>query len=164
MRGHAHGLRSGAEGSADYFAQKVWPEVWDPTGAKLVGAMDDAGVHACVVMPMDFGVALGEARLSIEEKNRRCTALASRYPGRVHSFVGVDPRRPGAIGLVRKAVTEWGARGIKLYPPTGFCADAPEYYPLYEEALNLGVPIALQTRLAPGPLFKGCCRATHTTN
>src|ERR1043165_6367519 len=75
-----------AEGSADYFAQKVWPEVWDPTGAKLVGAMDDAGVYACVVMPMDFGVALGEARLSIEEKNRRCTALASRYPGRVHSF------------------------------------------------------------------------------
>src|ERR1051326_8513608 len=51
-----------AEGSADYFAQKVWPEVWDPTGAKLVGAMDDAGVHACVVMPMDFGVALREAR------------------------------------------------------------------------------------------------------
>src|SRR5438132_167506 len=55
-----------ARGSRDYFERNIWPDVWDPTGAKLVAAMDEAGVHASVIMPMDFGVALGEARLTID--------------------------------------------------------------------------------------------------
>jgi predicted TIM-barrel fold metal-dependent hydrolase len=141
-----------ADSSGAYLEEHVWPEVWDPTGVKLIAAMDEAGVGASVIMPMDFGVALGEAGLGIEEKNRRCAAVADRYPGRVYSFVGVDPRRPGAKALVRQAVTEWGARGIKLYPPTGFYADAPEYYGLYELALELGVPVAFHTGTARFPL------------
>jgi predicted TIM-barrel fold metal-dependent hydrolase len=107
-------------------------------------------------MPMDFGLALGEAGLSIEEKNRRCAAAAGQHAGRVYSFVGVDPRRPIALDLIRRAVTEWGARGIKLYPPTGFYADDRLCYPVYELALGLGVPVAFHTGIARYPL-KGIC-------
>ena len=141
-----------AGGNREYFEHNVWPSVWDPSGAKMIAAMDEAGVATSVIMPMDFGVPLGEAGLTIEEKNRRCTAVADRYPGRVLSFVGVDPRRPVAASLIRQAITEWGARGIKLYPPTGFYADAPENYPIYELALELRVPVAFHTGTARYPL------------
>jgi predicted TIM-barrel fold metal-dependent hydrolase len=145
-----------AEGSAAYFDEHVWPQVWDPTGDKLVAALDQAGVAGAVIMPMDFGLARGEAGLSIDEKNRRCADVARRHPGRVFSFVGVDPRRPAAIDLARQALTAWGARGLKLYPPTGFYPDDRSVYPLYELALALDVPVAFHTGIARYPL-KGMC-------
>ena len=35
-------------------------------------------------------------------------------------FVGFDPRRVGALALVREAITEYGCVGVKMYPPMGF--------------------------------------------
>ena len=39
---------------------------------------------------------------------------------RVHPFVGFDPRRAGAVEIVRDAVTDFGCVGVKMYPPMGF--------------------------------------------
>jgi predicted TIM-barrel fold metal-dependent hydrolase len=124
---------------ASYFEEHIWPQVWDRDGDKLVDAMNLAGVDHALIMPMDFGVALGEAGISIEEKNVRCGLAASRHPGRVSTFVGVDPRRPNARELFVRGVEEWGARGLKLYPPTGFRPDDAMCYPLYEAALQMGI-------------------------
>ncbi|MCY4370979.1 MAG: hypothetical protein OXF41_16530, partial [bacterium] len=45
----------------------------DVTGDKAVARMDEAGVDASVMMPMDHGVGLGEEGvIPIEEKNRLC--------------------------------------------------------------------------------------------
>jgi predicted TIM-barrel fold metal-dependent hydrolase len=141
---------------AGYADTDLWPQVWDPTGDKLVAALDAAGVGGAVIMPMDFGLALGEAGLSIAEKNHRCADTAHRHPGRLVSFVGVDPRRPDAVELARQALTAWGARGLKLYPPTGFYPDDRSLYPMYELALGLDVPVAFHTGIAGYPL-KGMC-------
>jgi predicted TIM-barrel fold metal-dependent hydrolase len=114
---------------------------WDPGGTRLVQEMDALGVAASVVMPMDFGLAVGEAVMSIREKVRSLAAVAAGSGGRIFSFCGVDPRRPGAADLVREAVGQWGCKGVKLYPATGFFPDEEVCRPLYDAAADLGAPV-----------------------
>ena len=141
-----------AAGDSEYFEQHVWPALWDPDGTRLLASMDEAGVDRAVIMPMDFGLALGDDTMtSIREKNEGLAAIASRHP-RLVSFVGVDPRRPEAEEIIEVAVTQWGARGLKLYPPTGWYPDDPAHYRIYELAGSLGVPVAFHTGTARYPL------------
>jgi predicted TIM-barrel fold metal-dependent hydrolase len=114
---------------------------WDPDGTRLVAEMDAAGVAASVVMPMDFGLAVGEAARPIRDKVQSLAAIASASAGRIFSFCGVDPRRPEACDLVREAVEQWGCKGVKLYPATGFFPHDPVCDPLYELVAELAVPV-----------------------
>ena len=123
-------------------------EAWDPAGHKLIAEMDDVGILASVAMPMDFGLAIGEAALSIREKNQLLAELARNSDGRIFTFCGVDPRRPEAADLIREAVASWACRGVKLYPATGFVPDDPICRSTYEVAVELGVPVLFH----PGPV------------
>jgi predicted TIM-barrel fold metal-dependent hydrolase len=123
--------------------------------------MDAAGVDCSVIMPMDFGVACGEAGLTIEEKNERVAAICRRHPGRLFACVGVDPRRPGAAGLVRRGIIDWGAVGVKLYPPTGFYPWDDVCEPVYAAAAEHGVPVAFHTGAVAYPLKSKFGRPLH---
>ena len=107
--------------------------------------MDEAGVDVSVMMPMDHGVGLGdEGVIRIEEKNRLCAEATRRHPGRLYTFCGVDPRRPNALEILRTAVEEWGAIGLKLYPTNGFYPDDEHLvYPLYRFLLERDLPVLL---------------------
>jgi len=77
--------------------------------------------------------------------------IAARYPGTLMPFVMVDPRRPGAAGLVQKALEELGFLGVKMYPPLGYHPDpnsvgngravSAELSGLYDYCQDQGVPI-----------------------
>jgi predicted TIM-barrel fold metal-dependent hydrolase len=55
----------------------------------------------------------------------------------------VDPRRgEEGLELIERAVLEWGAKGIKLHPSSGWYPNDRELcYPLYELILDLDIPI-----------------------
>jgi uncharacterized protein len=117
---------------------------WDGSGAQAIARMDEAGVDVSVMMPMDHGVLLGdEGIIPIAEKNRLCAQAADRHPGRLYTFCGVDPRRPQALDILRRAVDEWGARGLKLYPPNGFYPDDEIAHPLYRFCAERDIPVLL---------------------
>ena len=120
---------------------EILEDTWDPDGTRLAEEMDALGVAASVVMPMDFGLAVGEAVLPIREKVRSLAAISAGSGGRIFSFCGVDPRRPGAADLVREAVGQWGCKGVKLYPATGYFPDDAVCRPLYDAAVDLGIPL-----------------------
>jgi len=120
---------------------EVLERTWDPGGTRLVQEMDALDVAVSVVMPMDFGLAAGEAGISIREKVRSLAGIAAGSGGRIASFCGVDPRRPESADLLREAVSQWGCKGLKLYPATGFFPDDPVCRPLYDAAAELGVPV-----------------------
>ena len=132
--------------------QGMLAQTWDSAGMRLVAEMDDIGFAASVAMPMDFGLAIGEAALSIREKNRLLGELAAASEGRVFTFCGVDPRRPEATDLIREAVADWNCRGVKLYPATGFFPHDPVCGPIYELAVELGVPVLFHTGPVGYPL------------
>jgi len=79
--------------------------------------------------------------MTIEEQNKYVSDVVKKHPGRLLWFCGVDPRRKGATELFEKCVTEWGAKGLKLYPTTGFLPADREVYPLYELATALKIPV-----------------------
>lgn len=125
---------------------------YDRDGSQLITEMDDCEISASVIMPMDFGLAAGEAGVTIEQKNRRLTEIAAASGARIFSFCGVDPRRPGAAELFEQAVTEWGAVGLKLYPPTGFHPEDERARALYDIAVRHRVPVLFHTGVVGYPL------------
>jgi uncharacterized protein len=132
--------------------QRLLDRTWDPSGSRLIGEMDALDVTASVVMPMDFGLAVGEAGVSIREKVQEIARISRESNGRIFTFAGVDPRRPEAAELLREAVTEWGCRGLKLYPATGWFPDDPVCRPVYETAAELGVPLLFHSGPVGYPL------------
>ncbi|MGW5191337.1 amidohydrolase family protein [Kribbella sp. NPDC004138] len=58
-------------------------------------------------------------QLELQEKISRLGILG-QLGAQVLPFVGFDPRRFGAVALVKEAVTEFGCIGVKMYPPMGF--------------------------------------------
>src|SRR5687768_4926571 len=81
----------------------------DPDGTWLMSEMDSAGVDAVFALPVDYGLGFGEEPpLSIEDKHRQLGDQMRKYPGRIYGFAGMDPRRPDAIGILERAVKEYG--------------------------------------------------------
>lgn len=153
-------LWEGEKADPQYYVRTV-EENWDPNGDRCIAQMDAAGIDVAVMMPMDRALALGEGAIPIEEKNRLCGAIAQRHAGRLYSFCGVDPRRPNAVEILRRGVTEWGLKGLKLYPPCGFYPNDPVCYRLYRECVELNVPVLIHTGYAVPPLKSKYAHPLH---
>lgn len=145
----------------DYLDREVWPNVFDPDGTKLITEMDGAGIDVTVFMPMDHGLALGEPGTDIFKKNEGYAEIVERHRGRLHSFIGVDPRRDEAVALFRTGLESWGMKGLKLYPPTGFMPFDDVCVPLYEIALEHDVPVLFHTGFATPGLEAEFSRPIH---
>jgi uncharacterized protein len=73
-----------------------------------------------------------------------------RHPGELVGYVWPDPRKRGARALVRRALTEWGFKGIKLHPLIhAFLPDDEIVHPIMEEARSAGVPVLIHSGHAP---------------
>jgi len=118
----------------------------DPEGTYTIASMDQAGVDACWVFPIDYGLGMGEEpALSIEEKHQHLAQLQERYPGRLFCFAGPDPRRPGAVEIFERAIKEYGLKGLKVIPHNGYYPWDRSLYPLYERCLEWGLPVVICT-------------------
>jgi predicted TIM-barrel fold metal-dependent hydrolase len=148
-------LHSGAEG-----APGLLPDV-EGRGAEIVAEMDEAGVDRSVVFLGDYGLRLGEGTFTVEAENRLTADLGRRSDGRLIPFLGVDPRRPGALELFRRGIEEWGMRGMKMHPSVGFRPSDAECRPFFELAGRLGVPIACHTGPMVSPLLSWTCQPIY---
>lgn len=152
MIGRLH-ARAGRELSPAQIREEVVERhYFDPQGEKLIRAMDEAGIDKAVVLVLDFGLALGEGKLPIEEQNRAYGQIAQRVPDRLIPFASVDPRRRGAVELIDRAVKEWGLKGLKLHPTAGFYPNEAVTYRLLEKAAQLNLPVLFHTGPVPAPL------------
>ena len=124
----------------------------DPEAEGLLAEMDEAGINKSVMFPTDFGVALGDPEISIEEVNKKYSQLAQKHPGRLIAFAGLDPRRKNSLDLFRKCVEEWGMKGLKLHPCAGFYPNQREVYPLLEKACEWSIPALFHSGAMMVPL------------
>lgn len=131
-------------------------QCWDETGEQLIGDMDGAGIDYSVISVIDHGLApgVGEAECTILEINRLYGEAARRHPGRLIAFAGVDPRRGNALEILKTGIDDFGMKGIKLLPPTGFYPnDRKLCYPIYEFACDRGLPLLVHTGTEATPLY-----------
>ncbi|HJP49779.1 MAG TPA: amidohydrolase family protein [Pseudomonadales bacterium] len=117
------------------------PKMLDPDGSAHIVRMDAANIEKSIILHLDYGLLFGEAEMSIEQQNKHVSEVAAKHADRLVWFCGIDPRRENAVDLLEKCVTEWGAKGIKLYPTTGFLPADKEVYPFYERASAWNIPV-----------------------
>jgi|TARA_B100000315_G_scaffold249234_1_gene280141 predicted TIM-barrel fold metal-dependent hydrolase len=125
----------------------------DPDGSGHIKRMNDAGIEKSIILHLDYGLLFGEAEMSIEQQNKYVSEVAGSNPDRLIWFCGIDPRRENAVELLEKCVTEWGARGIKLYPTTGFLPADKEAYPFYERASAWKIPVTFHMGPESPPFY-----------
>ncbi len=133
-------------------------------GAERLAHMDAAGIDVQVLSfgspgPQGFGadVAIPMAR----DANDRAFEAVRAHPDRFAAFAALptaDPR--AAVSELERAVTALGFKGAMIHGHTqGSFLDAKQYWPIFECAEALGVPIYLHPTLAhPDALnsyFKG---------
>jgi predicted TIM-barrel fold metal-dependent hydrolase len=139
----------------------------DDHGENLLLQMDSCGISRSVLLIADFGHAMGEAELSLEEIYSLHREILKKHADRFVVFGGVDPRRGrSAIDLFERSITQFGFSGLKLYPPCGFELDDPILYPLYEICDQHDIPVLTHTgpsfpsltteRKYPGSILKIC--------
>lgn len=146
------GKETGQLPDPEGLVDNLTPVLRDTTGEKLVAEMDAAGVDKSCIFALDYGLATGEPEVFIEEQNRMISEAATRFPGRLIPFFTVDPRRPEGLDMFRRGVEDWGMRGLKLHPTTGYYPYDPVTHPFYEKCLEYGIPVLFHTGSEPAPM------------
>jgi predicted TIM-barrel fold metal-dependent hydrolase len=163
---HAHVFSDAVrQGRAQFAARDAWFGQLNPPGsrrlasaARLVGAMDAAGVDVAVALSFgwaDQGVCV--------EQNECVLAAAQRYPRRLVPFCVVQPRAGAAAIAELERVSRLGCRGIgELFPDgQGFTLDdARTLGPLLEASAALDLIVLVHGSEPLGRLYPG---KGHTT-
>ena len=131
--------------------QALKPVLADPTAEKLVAAMDQAGVGLSCICAIDYGLLTGEPGVSIEDQNRAIAKAVERFPDRLVGLFAIDPRREGALEMLRRGVEDWGLRGLKLHPTVGYYPYDDVCYPFYEYCQERKIPVLFHTGSQPAP-------------
>lgn len=125
------------------------PSYWDPTGEDMLQRMDEADIDHQNVFGVDFGLALGEPDVPIQEVNRAIAEFRDDNADRITAFATIDPRRAGAAEHIETAFTDLDMDGLKLHPTAGFYHHDKETYRLLELARQYDKPVLTDT----GPVF-----------
>jgi predicted TIM-barrel fold metal-dependent hydrolase len=141
--------KKGKEVDPERIREAYLPGYWDPDGEHLLERMDEAGIDRQAVFGVDFGLALGEPEVPIQEVNRRLADFRDDNPDRIWAFATIDPRRQGAADHIETALGDWGMDGLKLHPTAGFYHHDKETYRVLEVAKRHDVPVLTDT----GPVF-----------
>jgi predicted TIM-barrel fold metal-dependent hydrolase len=97
---------------------------------------------AAVVFTVDAHTAPGHPALSSEA----IIAAAADHDDVLIPFASVDPHDGASAAARLRDLAAAGARGLKLHPSLqGFVPNDPAYYPLYEVATELALPVVFHT-------------------
>jgi hypothetical protein len=120
---------------------------------RLVREMDEAGIDKTVLLALDTEFALRE-KVSYRYHNDYVARALKEFPDRFIGFAGIDPRRgKEAIAELERCVGDFGFRGVKLWPQTGFYPDDIAFYAFYERVEELGVSILCHTGTSPAMTY-----------
>ena len=99
-----------------------------------------------VIFSVDTETRTGEP----PDTNDYVASIVKEYPEQFIGFASVDPWKGKAAVLeLERSVKELGLKGLKLHPVSqAFFPNEPRFYPLYEKANELGVPVLFHSGFA----------------
>jgi predicted TIM-barrel fold metal-dependent hydrolase len=127
----------------------------------LISFMDTAHVDKAVLLPLDFGM-VEEPKVGIEAFNDWVFNCASNYPDRLIPFIGIDPTRgERAVELVEKYTQKFDAKGVKVYPGTGWYPNDERLYGFWDLIVNHDLLVVTHAGASWGPLDEKYNRPVH---
>ena len=162
MAGPGHGL-SGSAGAA--LRMPDLPERLCDLGDGRIAAMDAAGIDMQVLSLTAPGVEQLEPAESVAQARRSNDILAEashRHPDRLAGFAALPTPDPAAASAeLSRAVGELGLKGGVINGHSrGRYLDDPFFWPIFERAETLNVPIYLHPTMPPQPVMA----ASYTGN
>jgi predicted TIM-barrel fold metal-dependent hydrolase len=131
----------------------------DRDGSICLHVMDKVGIEKRVVHVIDWGLELGEPVTAIHDVHKAVLAVCRTHSDRLIGFAGVDPRRKDAVWLVRWAVEEMGAAGLKLHPTSReWTLDDDRVAALMDVAFGYELPVMVHTGRTIDPLTDINCQ------
>ena len=100
---------------------------------ELIEKLDENSIDKAIIVQSKRGNGL-DSPYPVES--------AKRFPARLIAISGCDALAPDAADLFRFRVTQWGARGIRLFW-AGWRQSETRYDPIWAVASELGVPILM---------------------
>jgi 5-carboxyvanillate decarboxylase len=129
-------------------------------GEKRLAEMDEAGVDIqvlslCVPGCEQFEAADGTAMA--RSTNNELAEVVKKYPMRYVGLAALAPQDPvGAANELERAVKELGMKGAKLNSHVqGEYLDDPKFWPVFEMAEKLDVPLYLHPTIPSPHILKG---------
>jgi len=131
--------------------EQDWP-MSQVNSSTLLDCMKDARVEKAVVLPLDFGM-LGETKIGVEQYNDWVFENCRGSEGRLIPFIGVDPSRgEKALQLLDKYAKTCDAKGVKVYPATGYSPDEERIEPFWKRVEDYGLIVVTHGGATWGPL------------
>lgn len=132
------------------------PEELGDVDAERIAQMDKAGVDIQVLSfntPGPQAFAANEAITMAQDANDRLYAIVQKYPSRFAGFAALPTADPTvAVQELERTVKNFGFKGAMIHGhQQGEFLDAKKYWPIWERAEALDVPIYLHPALAPHP-------------
>lgn len=135
--------------------EEDWP-MTEVFPVNLIESMDSAGVDRTVILPLDFGM-VEEPEVGVEAYNRWAFESCEPYGDRLIPFIGVDPNRgAAATALIESCVKKYDARGIKIYPATGFRPNEERLADFWDMLDEYNLVVVTHSGASWGPLDEEC--------
>jgi predicted TIM-barrel fold metal-dependent hydrolase len=97
------------------------------------------GIDRAIIFSLRYGDSIG-----IESDDDTTARAVRSYPEKFVGFAYVDPRRPDAMALLRRAIQEFGLKGVKYGPIyNAVPLSDPRMTPIYEYCIANDLPITM---------------------
>ncbi len=130
--------------------QNDWP-MSQVRAEDLVEHMAISGIDQSVLLPLDFGL-VDPPQTGVVEYNDWVFEMAQLFPDKLIPFMGIDPQRKEALDLMVKYIKRFDARGIKIYPATGFYPNEERLNSFWDAVDEHGLVVLTHAGAAWGPL------------
>ena len=139
--------------SADGSQEEVEAKLFD-LGEKRLRRMDDSGIDVAVLSvttPATQSLPAAQAVPLAREANDVLAEAVRRFPDRLLGFATLPTPDPAAaVDEFKRCVNEFGFKGAMLNGRTrDRYLDAPEFRPIFEAAVDLGVPVYVHPQSPP---------------
>jgi len=123
------------------------------TATEFVAGMNRGGIDKTVLLGNDQGDAGScppwrDSRFMAVPTNwsdEEVAAFCATNPDRLLGLTSIHPDRYRPERKIRRAIQEFGLKGVKLYPHSGFYANDARLDRVYDLCTQLGVPVVIHT-------------------
>jgi uncharacterized protein len=135
----------------DIDAENLWPDQGVDVD-NVLEMMVAGSVDKIVVLPTDYNI-VEQVRIDIEEYNTWVLESVAPHRDQIIPFVGIDTRRGDrAIEIMERFVGRYDAKGLKVYPATGWYPNKESVMSFWKHADYLGLAVVSHAGAAWGPL------------